>query len=106
MRAVNQVRPTWRLLGFLDDNPALRGVERAGLPVLGGLETLADRPAAAVLVCVGNPGTGPAGSASSRGWACRPTGTPPCCTRAPRWGTAAPSAPARCCCPAWCSPRT
>ncbi|MFD0823542.1 sugar acetyltransferase, partial [Micromonospora zhanjiangensis] len=32
VRAVNQVRPTWRLLGFLDDNPALRGVERAGLP--------------------------------------------------------------------------
>jgi sugar O-acyltransferase (sialic acid O-acetyltransferase NeuD family) len=55
VRAVNRARPTWRLLGFLDDDPALRGVERSGLPVLGGLDTLGGLPDPAVVVCVGNP---------------------------------------------------
>lgn len=55
VHALNRVRPTWRLLGFLDDDPALHGTERAGLPVLGGLAALAELPDAAVVVCVGNP---------------------------------------------------
>jgi sugar O-acyltransferase (sialic acid O-acetyltransferase NeuD family) len=53
--AANAVRPTWRLRGFLDDDPALHGTERCGLPVLGGIGTLAEMPSAAVVVCVGNP---------------------------------------------------
>lgn len=55
VRAVNEVRPTWRLLGFLDDDPALLGTERAGLPILGGSDAVDGFPAAAVVVCVGNP---------------------------------------------------
>ncbi|GIJ79394.1 sugar O-acyltransferase, sialic acid O-acetyltransferase NeuD family [Micromonospora phaseoli] len=55
VRAINDVRPTWRLRGFLDDDPALRGTERAGLPILGAIDRLADLPDAAVVVCVGNP---------------------------------------------------
>lgn len=53
--AVNRVRPTWRLRGFLDDDPLLPGRTRAGLPVLGGTDALAGLSDAAVLVCVGNP---------------------------------------------------
>jgi sugar O-acyltransferase (sialic acid O-acetyltransferase NeuD family) len=72
VHAVNQDRPTWRLLGFLDDDPALAGSTRAGLPILGGTGALTGTPTAgvrtagvpaggpdladaAVLVCVGNP---------------------------------------------------
>lgn len=55
VRAVNRVRPTWRLRGFLDDDPALHGTDRAGLPILGGLDRLDELPDAAVVVCVGNP---------------------------------------------------
>lgn len=53
--AINAVAPTWRLRGFLDDDPALHGVIRAGLPVLGPLDAIADLPDAAVVVCVANP---------------------------------------------------
>jgi sugar O-acyltransferase (sialic acid O-acetyltransferase NeuD family) len=53
--ALNRVRPAWRLCGFLDDDPALHGTERAGLPVLGPLSTVHDRADASVVVCVGNP---------------------------------------------------
>ncbi|MBX7267807.1 acetyltransferase [Micromonospora sp. Llam7] len=55
VRAVNDVRPTWRLRGFLDDDPALHGTERAGLPILGAIDRLADLSDPAVVVCVGNP---------------------------------------------------
>jgi len=57
--AVNTIAPTWRLHGFLDDDPALHGVIRSGLPVLGGTALLAAAgplAEAAVIVCVGNPG--------------------------------------------------
>lgn len=54
-QVVNRVSQTWRLRGFLDDDPALAGTRRAGLPVLGGLATLAKLPDAAVVVGVGNP---------------------------------------------------
>ncbi|GAA4434462.1 acetyltransferase [Phytohabitans houttuyneae] len=55
VRAVNEVRAAWRLRGFLDDDPALHGTERSGVPILGGIDHLADLPGAAVLVCIGNP---------------------------------------------------
>ncbi|MEU3454296.1 acetyltransferase [Micromonospora sp. NPDC006766] len=55
VRAINEVRPTWRLRGFLDDDTALHGTHRAGLPILGGIDLVAAMPAAAVVVCVGNP---------------------------------------------------
>ncbi|WP_433532687.1 acetyltransferase [Micromonospora sp. CA-263727] len=56
VRAVNEVRPTWRLRGFLDDDPALHGTERAGLPILGAIDGLVELPGTAAVVCVGNPG--------------------------------------------------
>jgi sugar O-acyltransferase (sialic acid O-acetyltransferase NeuD family) len=53
--AINASRPTWRLLGFLDDDPALHGTRVSGLPVLGPLSTVAEHPAARVVVCIANP---------------------------------------------------
>jgi sugar O-acyltransferase (sialic acid O-acetyltransferase NeuD family) len=55
VHTVNAVQPTWRLRGFLDDDPTLHGQSRAGTTILGGLDTVADWPDAAVVVCVGNP---------------------------------------------------
>ncbi|MET7822414.1 acetyltransferase [Micromonospora zamorensis] len=52
--AINAAAPTWRLRGFLDDDPALYGVLRAGLPVLGPLDAIADLPDADVVICVAN----------------------------------------------------
>ena len=42
----------WRVLGFLDDDPALPGTTRSGLPILGPVD---QETTAAVVVCVGNP---------------------------------------------------
>jgi sugar O-acyltransferase (sialic acid O-acetyltransferase NeuD family) len=56
VRAVNAERPTWDLLGFLDDDPALQGQELDGLPVLGPLAGLERYPGALLVVSVGNPG--------------------------------------------------
>jgi sugar O-acyltransferase (sialic acid O-acetyltransferase NeuD family) len=53
--AANRVRATWRILGFVDDDPALHGTSRSGLPVLGGVDSVVDLPSAGVVVCVGNP---------------------------------------------------
>ncbi len=39
---LNEVRPTFRLLGFLDDNPARHGSICHSVPILGGLEWLAE----------------------------------------------------------------
>ncbi|MER6565476.1 acetyltransferase [Streptomyces sp. NPDC001093] len=44
-----------RLLGHLDDNPALHGTEVDSVPVLGGCDLVHDLPDAGVVVCVGNP---------------------------------------------------
>ncbi len=55
VHAVNQERPTWRLRGFLDDDPRLAGTSRAGLPILGGMELVDELPDAAVVVCVATP---------------------------------------------------
>jgi sugar O-acyltransferase (sialic acid O-acetyltransferase NeuD family) len=45
----------WRVLGFVDDDPALHGTVRSGLPILGAVDSVAGMPDAAVVVCVGNP---------------------------------------------------
>ena len=55
VRALNAQRPTWDLLGFLDDDPALRGREVGGLPVLGPLASLDRFADAKLVVSVGNP---------------------------------------------------
>lgn len=46
---------TWRILGFADDDPALHGTSRSGVPVLGGVDIVSDLPGVGVVVCVGNP---------------------------------------------------
>jgi sugar O-acyltransferase (sialic acid O-acetyltransferase NeuD family) len=56
VRAVNAERPTWDLLGFLDDDPSLQGRQFDGLPVLGPLAELARFGDASLVVSVGNPG--------------------------------------------------
>jgi sugar O-acyltransferase (sialic acid O-acetyltransferase NeuD family) len=55
VHAVNQVRPTWRLRGFLDDDPRLAGTYRAGLPILGSLGMIEEMPETAVVVCMATP---------------------------------------------------
>jgi sugar O-acyltransferase (sialic acid O-acetyltransferase NeuD family) len=45
----------WRVLGFADDDPALHGTFRSGLPILGDIDGVAGKTDAAVVVCVGNP---------------------------------------------------
>ena len=57
VRAVNAERPTWDLLGFLDDDPALHGTEIDGVPVLGTIDEARTRfEAARLVVCTGHPG--------------------------------------------------
>jgi len=53
--AINAVRPTWRLLGFLDDDPLLHGRRVDGLPVIGGTDLVHSLPRVQLVVCVGNP---------------------------------------------------
>ena len=38
LESANQLQPTWNILGFVDDNPALHGTEVYGYGVLGGSE--------------------------------------------------------------------
>jgi sugar O-acyltransferase (sialic acid O-acetyltransferase NeuD family) len=45
----------WRVLGFLDDDPALHGATRSGHKVLGPVDMARDLPNAKIVVCVGNP---------------------------------------------------
>lgn len=46
--------PQWTPLGFLDDNPATHGTVLDGVPVLGPLEVVHERPEAAVVICTGS----------------------------------------------------
>lgn len=46
----------FKVLGHLDDNPALHGTEVDGVPVLGGCDLVHELPDARVVICVGNPG--------------------------------------------------
>jgi sugar O-acyltransferase (sialic acid O-acetyltransferase NeuD family) len=57
VRAVNAERPTWDLLGFLDDDPTLIGSKVDGLPVLGPIEEARTRfEMVQLVVCTGHPG--------------------------------------------------
>jgi sugar O-acyltransferase (sialic acid O-acetyltransferase NeuD family) len=54
--AVNDDKPTYELLGFLDDNPDAAGTEVDGIPVLGPISSVADHPQARIIVSTGHPG--------------------------------------------------
>lgn len=56
VHAVNAVRPTWDLRGFVDDKPELAGATVDGLPVLGPVGVVRDHDDASVVVCTGHPG--------------------------------------------------
>ena len=56
VRAINEERPTWDLLGFLDDSPDLQGHEVDGIPVIGTIESSDRFPHALLVVCTGHPG--------------------------------------------------
>jgi sugar O-acyltransferase (sialic acid O-acetyltransferase NeuD family) len=55
VRARNALRPTWELLGFLDDAAGLAGTLVDGVPVLGPVDQVERYPDAAVVVCTGSP---------------------------------------------------
>ena len=54
---INKEEPTWNLIGFFDDNPALKGTNNDYGEVLGGTETLNtwSKPLDLV-IAIGNPG--------------------------------------------------
>jgi sugar O-acyltransferase (sialic acid O-acetyltransferase NeuD family) len=58
VHAVNGQEPTYRLLGYLDDNPATHGTRPGGVSVLGPPSMVDGHPDAAVLVCVASPRNG------------------------------------------------
>ncbi len=53
---INRERPTWELLGFVDDDASLHGTEPLGYPVLGGLDRLVRLRDAHYVLAVGAPG--------------------------------------------------
>jgi sugar O-acyltransferase (sialic acid O-acetyltransferase NeuD family) len=55
VRAVNAVAPTWELLGYVDDSPALLGTAIAGVPIVGPIDAVHEHPDAAVVLCTGRP---------------------------------------------------
>jgi sugar O-acyltransferase (sialic acid O-acetyltransferase NeuD family) len=53
---INDVRPTFRLLGFLDDDVRKHATQQHDLPVLGGIDWLTERSrTVATVVGIGNP---------------------------------------------------
>jgi sugar O-acyltransferase (sialic acid O-acetyltransferase NeuD family) len=56
VRSANAHQPTWRLLGFLDDDPRTHGRSIGAVPVLGPADAVHDHAAALVLLCTGHPG--------------------------------------------------
>jgi sugar O-acyltransferase (sialic acid O-acetyltransferase NeuD family) len=55
VRAHNEVRPTWNLVGFVDDSPHAQGTVVDGVKVVGPIEAISDHPDASVVVSIGNP---------------------------------------------------
>lgn len=56
VHALNQSGAEWRLLGYLDDDPARHGRVIDGTPVIGGRERIDQLPGASFVVCTGRPG--------------------------------------------------
>ncbi|WP_329129631.1 acetyltransferase [Streptomyces sp. NBC_01476] len=55
-QAVGDLAGQWRLMGHLDDNPALHGTEVDGVPVLGGCDAVPGFPERTrFVVCAGSP---------------------------------------------------
>lgn len=53
---INKQKPTWRLLGFADDNPSVAGNVLDGYPVLGNIEWLCTYEQPVNVVCsIANP---------------------------------------------------
>ena len=55
VNAINKHGGTWRLLGFIDDDPARAGSSVDGTVVIGGRDEFRRLPTAAVVVCTGRP---------------------------------------------------
>ena len=55
VRALNQRRPAFELLGYLDDDPARHGETITGARVLGPIDSVAEHPDAQVVLCTGRP---------------------------------------------------
>jgi sugar O-acyltransferase (sialic acid O-acetyltransferase NeuD family) len=55
VRAMNDRGASWRMLGYLDDNPSLAGQQVNGVAVLGGIRELGNLPNAFVVVTTGRP---------------------------------------------------
>jgi sugar O-acyltransferase (sialic acid O-acetyltransferase NeuD family) len=73
VRAINADRPTWDLLGFVDDSSDLVDTTVDGLPVLGPIHALGSLPAANLVACTGHPA-----NYFSRKQIVRRLGVPPC----------------------------
>ncbi len=55
IRDINKKKPTYKILGFIDDDPKKKGKEFGGVSVIGGKEVMADYPQAKVLAVQGSP---------------------------------------------------
>ena len=51
---INQVKPTWNILGFLDDSPAAQGKLINGCPVLGTMQEAVAFPDAYLVCAIGS----------------------------------------------------
>jgi sugar O-acyltransferase (sialic acid O-acetyltransferase NeuD family) len=56
VHALNSAGAAWRLLGYLDDDPARHGLRIDGTVVLGGRDLIEHLPGASFVVCTGRPG--------------------------------------------------
>jgi len=52
---INKHNPTWNFIGFIDDDPTLRGIGYFGHSVLGGRDKIEDFSKARILACPGRP---------------------------------------------------
>lgn len=48
---INQVEPTWEIVGFIDDNPVAQGTVVGGYPVVGGVDYLGTLDTTVWVVC-------------------------------------------------------
>ena len=53
VHAINECGGAWRLLGFLDDDPARHGTSVDGTVVISGRDEIWRLPSASVVVCTG-----------------------------------------------------